>query len=188
MRRSDRLAPAPGARPVNLFDLVLKAAFIVVVALLCGGTAMAEAPRPEDPASLLFEAPQWAATRPGATLSYRYTRNATRLCAHWGSSRCRTLACTHEGWKLQRANPRGNGARAPWLSVRGAFAARTQPRWPGVATPKSLPNRAEAFMAMAKEHGCSVKDIYGRPDCWFSLCGGTAPPLRHLRMVSVDTP
>jgi len=55
-------------------------------------------------------------------------------------------------------------------------------------------------MAMAKEHGCSVKDIYGRPDngplffCCFpgSLCGGlewscqsAAPRLRHLRMVSV---
>ncbi len=76
LRRSDRLAPDPGARPVNLFDLVLKAAFIVVVALLCGGTAMAGDPRPEDPASLLFEAPQWAATRPGATLSYRYTRKS----------------------------------------------------------------------------------------------------------------
>ena len=61
---------------MNLFDLVLKAAFIVVVALLCGGTAMAEAPRPEDPASLLFDAPQWAATRPGATLSYRYIRKS----------------------------------------------------------------------------------------------------------------
>jgi hypothetical protein len=61
---------------VNLFDLFLKAAFIVVVALLCGGTAMAEDARPEDPASLLFEAPQWAATRPGATLSYRYTRKS----------------------------------------------------------------------------------------------------------------
>jgi len=47
-----------------------------VVALLCGGTATAEHPRPEDPASLLFEAPQWAATRPGATLSYRYTRKS----------------------------------------------------------------------------------------------------------------
>ncbi|MFL5972678.1 MAG: hypothetical protein ACJ750_09860, partial [Gaiellaceae bacterium] len=61
---------------MNLSALVLKAAFIVVVALLCGGTAMAEDPRPEDPASLLFEAPQWAATRPGATLSYRYTRKS----------------------------------------------------------------------------------------------------------------
>ena len=68
--------PDPAARPVNLFDLVLKASFIVVVALLCGGTAMAEHPRPEDPASLLFEAPQWPATRPGATLSYRYTRKS----------------------------------------------------------------------------------------------------------------
>ena len=68
--------PDPAARPVNLFDLVLKASFIVVVALLCGGTATAEHPRPEDPASLLFEAPQWAATRPGATLSYRYTRKS----------------------------------------------------------------------------------------------------------------
>ena len=61
---------------MNLSALVLKAAFIVVVALLCGGTAMAEDPRPEDPASLLFEAPQWPATRPGATLSYRYTRKS----------------------------------------------------------------------------------------------------------------
>jgi hypothetical protein len=62
---------------VNLSALVLKAAFIVVSALLCGGTAMAEDdPRPEDPASLLFEAPQWAAARPGATLSYRYTRKS----------------------------------------------------------------------------------------------------------------
>ena len=62
---------------MNLSALVLKAAFIVVSALLCGGTAMAEDdPRPEDPASLLFEAPQWAATRPGATLSYRYTRKS----------------------------------------------------------------------------------------------------------------
>lgn len=62
---------------MNLSALVLKAAFIVVSALLCGGTAMAEDdPRPEDPASLLFEAPQWAATRPGATLSYRYSRRS----------------------------------------------------------------------------------------------------------------
>jgi hypothetical protein len=62
---------------VNLSALVLKAAFIVVSALLCGGTAMAEDdPRPEDPASLLFEAPQWAAARPGATLSYRYSRRS----------------------------------------------------------------------------------------------------------------
>lgn len=62
---------------MNLSALVLKAAFIVVSALLCGGTAMAEDdPRPEDPASLLFEAPQWAAARPGATLSYRYTRKS----------------------------------------------------------------------------------------------------------------
>jgi hypothetical protein len=61
---------------VNLSALVLKAAFIVVVAVLYGGTAMAEDSRPEDPASLLFEAPQWAATRPGATLSYRYTRKS----------------------------------------------------------------------------------------------------------------
>ena len=62
---------------MNLSALVLKAAFIVVSALLCGGTAMAEDdPRPEDPASLLFEAPQWAATRPGATLSYRYSRKS----------------------------------------------------------------------------------------------------------------
>ena len=68
--------PDPGARPVNLSALVLKAVFIVVVALRCGGTAMAEDSRPEDPASLLFEAPQWAATRPGATLSYRYTRKS----------------------------------------------------------------------------------------------------------------
>src|SRR5215207_8023286 len=70
------LVPAPAARPVNLSALVLKAAFIVVVAVLYGGTAMAEDSRPEDPASLLFEAPQWAATRPGATLSYRYTRKS----------------------------------------------------------------------------------------------------------------
>ena len=61
---------------MNLSALVLKAAFIVVVAVLYGGTAMAEDSRPEDPASLLFEAPQWAATRPGATLSYRYTRKS----------------------------------------------------------------------------------------------------------------
>ncbi|MFL5055126.1 MAG: hypothetical protein ACJ8DO_14300 [Microvirga sp.] len=62
---------------MNLSALVLKAAFIVVSALLCGGTAMAEDdPRPEDPASLLFEAPQWAAARPGATLSYRYSRRS----------------------------------------------------------------------------------------------------------------
>jgi hypothetical protein len=61
---------------VNLSALVLKAAFIVVAALECGGTAMAEDSRPEDPASLLFEAPQWAAARPGATLSYRYTRKS----------------------------------------------------------------------------------------------------------------
>ncbi|MFL5128172.1 MAG: hypothetical protein ACJ8CS_23440 [Microvirga sp.] len=61
---------------MNLSDLVLKAAFIVVVALLCGGTAMAGGPRPENPPSLLFEAPQWAATRPGATLSYRYSRRS----------------------------------------------------------------------------------------------------------------
>ena len=61
---------------MNLSALVLKAAFILVVALLCGGPAMAEDPRPEDPASLLFEAPQWAATPPGVTLSYRYTRKS----------------------------------------------------------------------------------------------------------------
>jgi hypothetical protein len=61
---------------VNLSALVLKAAFIVVVAVLYGGTAMAEDSRPEDPASLLFEAPQWAATRTGTTLSYRYTRKS----------------------------------------------------------------------------------------------------------------
>ena len=61
---------------MNLSALVLKAAFIVVVVVLYGGTAMAEDSRPEDPASLLFEAPQWAATRPGATLSYRYTRKS----------------------------------------------------------------------------------------------------------------
>jgi hypothetical protein len=62
---------------VNLSALVLKAAFIVVSALLCGGTAMAEDdPRPEDPGSLLFEAPQWAAARPGVTLSYRYSRKS----------------------------------------------------------------------------------------------------------------
>ena len=62
---------------MNLSALVLKAAFIVVSALLCGGTAMAEDdPRPEDPASLLFEAPQWAAARSGATLSYRYIRKS----------------------------------------------------------------------------------------------------------------
>ena len=61
---------------MNLSALVLKAAFIVVAALLCGGMAMAEDSRPEDPASLLFETPQWATTRPGATLSYRYTRKS----------------------------------------------------------------------------------------------------------------
>ena len=61
---------------MNLSALVLKAAFIVVAALLCGGMATAEDSRPEDPASLLFETPQWAATRPGATLSYRYTRKS----------------------------------------------------------------------------------------------------------------
>src|SRR3954463_13946484 len=60
------------ARPVNLSGLVLKAAFIVVAALECGGAAMAG----DCPGSLLFEAPQWAATRPGATLSYRYTRKS----------------------------------------------------------------------------------------------------------------
>ena len=50
-------------------------------------------------------------------------------------------------------------------------------------------------MAMAKEHGCSVKDIYERPDnaallllVSRKLMRGTAPRLRHLRMVSVDTP
>jgi hypothetical protein len=76
---------------VNLSALVLKAAFIVVVAVLYGGTAMAEDSRPEDPASLLFEAPQWAATRPGATLSYRYTRKSANeaLYGPWFEDRIR---------------------------------------------------------------------------------------------------
>jgi hypothetical protein len=47
-------------------------------------------------------------------------------------------------------------------------------------------------MAMAKEHGCSVKDIYERSDNGRSSSvgfqaayAGAAPRLRHLRMVSV---
>jgi len=54
----------------------MKAAFIAVAALLCLGTAMADDDRPADPTSVLFEAPQWAKTRPGATLTYRYARKS----------------------------------------------------------------------------------------------------------------
>lgn len=54
----------------------MKAAFVAVAALLYGVTAMAGDDRPADAASLLFEAPQWADTRPGATLTYRYARQS----------------------------------------------------------------------------------------------------------------
>src|SRR3954447_12831664 len=67
----DRRSSGPPAGSSHL----MKAAFIALATLLCGGAAMAD-DQPAEPTSLLFEAPQWAKTRPGATLTYRYARKS----------------------------------------------------------------------------------------------------------------
>jgi len=54
----------------------VRSPILAVASLLCVGTARAQDAEPVDATGLLFEAPQWAEARPGATLTYRYVRTS----------------------------------------------------------------------------------------------------------------
>jgi len=89
------------------------------------------------------------------------TRPATALVSRL---KARAEAAAPDG---ERKAPRPS--RTIWLSVRGALSPLAlSPDGQAFATPKSCPNRAEAFMAMAKEHGCSVKHLW-TPRQWPAL-------------------
>lgn len=54
----------------------LRLPLLLIAALLCGGPATAQLDEPATAASLLFETPQWAGTKPGDVLTYRYLRKS----------------------------------------------------------------------------------------------------------------